>query len=58
MHNIIHRVQTRMGGWVGSSVVHLGDSNVPNALVFIDKVCCSLITAAATTAAAVRSDRG
>uniref|UniRef100_A0A7S3BHB9 Non-canonical E2 ubiquitin-conjugating enzyme C-terminal domain-containing protein n=1 Tax=Haptolina ericina TaxID=156174 RepID=A0A7S3BHB9_9EUKA len=25
------------GEWVGSSLIHLGDSNVPNSLLFIDK---------------------
>lgn len=37
MSNIIARCQRRIGSWVGSSVVHLGDHNVPNALMFIDK---------------------
>ena len=37
MSAIIGRCQTKLGGWVGSSVVHLGDHNVPNALMFIDK---------------------
>lgn len=37
MHAILHRCQQKIGGWVGSSVVHLGDHNVPNALMFIDK---------------------
>jgi len=47
MRNILHSTQQRCaelaargGGeakWIGSSVVHLGDDNVPNALVFIDK---------------------
>lgn len=37
MHVILDTVKRRVGQWVGSSVVHLGDSNVPNALMFIDK---------------------
>ena len=37
MHQILHTCQARVGSWVGSSVVHLGDHNVPNALIFIDK---------------------
>jgi len=37
MSAIISRCQQRIGSWVGSSVVHLGDHNVPNALMFIDK---------------------
>lgn len=37
MGNILARVHRRVGNWIGSSVVHLGDSNVPSALNFIDK---------------------
>ena len=37
MASVLHACQTQCGGWVGSSVVHLGDHNVPNAFVFLDK---------------------
>lgn len=37
MHEILAHTKQRLGGWVGSSVIHLGDNNVPNTLVFIDK---------------------
>lgn len=37
MSHILHATQQELGSWVGSSVIHLGDSNVPNSLMFIDK---------------------
>jgi Protein of unknown function (DUF2009)/ANCHR-like B-box zinc-binding domain len=37
MQGLLHRTQRKVGAWVGSAVVHLGDANVPNALMFIDK---------------------
>ena len=39
MHEILGFTQRELGksNWIGSSVIHLGDHNVPNALTFIDK---------------------
>ena len=41
MHEILIRTKARVsqetGSWIGSSVIHLGDKNVPNTLMFIDK---------------------
>merc|ERR1712216_577626 len=37
MQKILAKVQRKVGGWIGSSTVHLEDHNVPNALMFIDK---------------------
>ena len=35
MHAILNHTQKSLGGWVGSSVIHMGDHNMPNALMFI-----------------------
>lgn len=37
MHRIISECRSKTHTWVGSSVVHLGDDAVPNALFFLDK---------------------
>ena len=37
MHRLLHEAQKMCGGWVGSSAIHLGDINVPNAFFLIDK---------------------
>lgn len=37
MQKILSRVQSKVNQWIGSNVIHLGDHNVPNALMFIDK---------------------
>jgi len=37
MHKILGDTKRKLDEWIGSSVIHLGDHNVPNALLFIDK---------------------
>ena len=37
IQRILVNTQSMVGSWIGSSVIHLGDKNVPNALMFIDK---------------------
>ncbi|CAD2104539.1 conserved protein, unknown function [Plasmodium vinckei brucechwatti] len=37
MKKILHNVQKKLGGWVGSSMIHMGDTNIPNTFMFIDK---------------------
>ncbi|KAJ7724889.1 hypothetical protein B0H16DRAFT_1736464 [Mycena metata] len=37
MHQILNKAQRSVGQWIGSSVIHMGDHNVPNSLMFIDK---------------------
>ncbi|KAI8099374.1 uncharacterized protein BX664DRAFT_321110 [Halteromyces radiatus] len=37
MHRTLFKAQKKAKTWIGSSVIHLGDKNVPNALMFIDK---------------------
>lgn len=37
MKRVVEGVQKKVGVWIGSSHIHLGDRNVPNGLMFIDK---------------------
>lgn len=40
MHGILDRAQKSVGNWIGSSVIHMGDHNVPNSFMFLGWVYC------------------
>jgi hypothetical protein len=35
MQGILDKAQRTIGNWVGSSVIHMGDHNVPNSFMFL-----------------------
>ena len=37
MRKILHDTQSKCEKWIGSSVIHMGDTQVPNSIFFIDK---------------------
>lgn len=37
MEKILFKTKNKLGSWIGESTIHLGDDNVPNSLMFIDK---------------------
>jgi hypothetical protein len=46
MHGILDKAQKSVGSWVGSSVIHMGDHNVPNSFLFLGMVSFSLVPSA------------
>jgi hypothetical protein len=43
MASILYQTQRELGSWVGSSVIHLGDRNVPNSLMYEAAVNAELL---------------